>query len=373
MKPFSSGGVGGEYSWRARYRPNSRTRVSRIMRDEDVRPFTGRQIGLPRRGKLATVVLLACALASVGAATTVTTVGAASSSHPKWTLAVVPKSVGLFYWGTVEAGAVAAGKALNVKIVWKGTALETDVTGQVNILQDFITEHVKGIVFAATDAHALVATATAAKAAGIPVVNVDSGLSPQVPPLVATQNVKAGAKAAEVLAKDIGYKGQVALLPFVPSAATSIQRQQGFENQLKKYPNITLVAVQYDQSDITIALSDMENILTAHPGLKGVFAANEPGVIGVANALTERNMLGKVKVVGFDNAPDEIAALKAGKIQALIVQNPYKMGYTAVSEVVSLIEHKKVPHDVDTGAVVATKANMNQAAIHKLLYPPVKG
>lgn len=291
-------------------------------------------------------------------------------SGAKYTIAVVPKSVGLFYWGTVHAGALAAAKALHVNIIWKGTETETDVAGQVNILQDFITKKVNGIAFAATDAHGLVTTAHAADKAGISVANIDSGLSPQTPPLVATNNVAAAAKAADILAQQIGGKGQVALLPFVPSAETSIQRQQGFEQELKKYPNIKLVAVQYDQSDINTALSAMENILTSHPNLKGVFAANEPGVVGVVHALLERGLVGKVKVVGFDNAPDEVSALSQGQVSALIVQNPFRIGYLGVSEVVNLLTHKKVPQSVDTGSTVVTKANMNQPTIHKLLVPP---
>src|SRR5579875_3908582 len=322
----------------------------------------GRRAGVILLSVLAAALIAACGGSSSSSSSSAKTSSSPSStsttSHAKYTIAVVPKSVGLFYWGTVHAGAAAAAKAFGVNIVWKGTETETDVSGQVNILQDFITKHVSGIAFAATDAHGLYGTYLAAKRAGIPVVNIDSGLSPQTPPLVATDNVAAAAK------------GAVALLPFVPSAATSIQRQEGFEQELKKYPNIHLVAVQYDQSDINTALSEMENILTAHPNLKGVFAANEPGVIGVVHALLERGLIGKVKVIGFDNAPDEVSALAQGQVSALIVQNPFRIGYLGVQEVVDLIEHKPVPHFVDTGSIVATKANMNQPAIHKLLVPP---
>ena len=331
----------------------------------------------PGRGWRATAGLLATAaavvlLAACGSSSKPSS-AATKVSGAKYTIAVVPKSVGLFYWGTVHAGAAAAASALHVNIIWKGTETETDVAGQVNILQDFITKHVNAIAFAASDAHGLVGTAQAAIKAGIPVVNIDSGLSPQSPPLVATDNIAAAAKAADILAQQIGDSGDVALLPFVPSAATSIQRQQGFEQELKKYPNIHLVAVQYDQSDISTALSEMENILTSHPNLKGVFAANEPGVIGVVHALIERGLVGKVKVIGFDNAPDEVSALAAGQVSALIVQDPYRIGYLGVQEALDLIQHKTVPHSVDTGEIVATKANMNQPAIHKLLVPPAIG
>lgn len=303
--------------------------------------------------------------ASAGAGNSKSTVKGA-----KYTVAVVPKSVGLFYWGTVHAGAEAAAKQYHVNIVWKGTEAETDVSGQVNILQDFITKHISGIAFAATDAHGLVTTAQSATKTHIPVVNIDSGITPQTPPLVATDNVAAASKAADVLSKVIGGSGQVALLPFVPSAATSIQRQQGFESELKKYPGMKLVAVQYDESDISKALSDTENILTSHPNIKGIFAANEPGVIGAAHALIERGLVGKVKIVGFDNAPDEVTALSQNQVQALVVQNPFQIGYRGVAEVASLLAHKSVPKSVDTGSVVVTKANMNQPAIHKLLVPP---
>ena len=333
-------------------------------------------LGLVVAGSMAPIATISSAAASSGSSLTAHEPAwrAGATPAPKgknWTIAVVPKSVGLFYWGTVDAGAVAAAKYFHVKITWKGTASETDVTGQVNMLQDFINGHVSGIAFAATDSHGLVPTAKAAAKAGIPVVNIDSGLSPQTPPLVASNNVVAGAKAADILAKLIGDKGQVALLPFVPSAATSIERQQGFEQELKKYPNVKLVAVQYDQSDINKALSITQNILTAHPALKGIFDANEPGVSGTVAALRGRGLkAGAVKVIGFDNAPDEVAGLADGYVSALIVQNPFRIGYQGVAEVVSELEHHKVTHNVDTGVIVVTKATMKEPAVHQMLFPP---
>ena len=343
-----------------------------------MRPLRTTRNASGSRNRLASPILAAVALAAAGSLAACGSgssgssgSGSGSSGSTK-TIAVVPKSVGLFYWGTVHAGAMAAAKKNHVNIIWKGTETETDVTGQENILQDFINRHVDGIAFAASDAHGLVGMANSAKAQGIPVVNIDSGLSPQTPPLVATDNIAAAGKAADILDQLVG-SGQVALLPFVPSAETSIQREQGFVNGLKKYPGLQLVAKQYDQSDISKALSETENILTSHPGLKGIFAANEPGVIGAVRALQERGLVGKVKVVGFDNAPDEVSALSAGQVQALIVQNPYQIGYQGVQEVLDLINHKTVPPSVDTGATVVTKANMNQPAIHSILVPPTVG
>lgn len=347
----------------------------------------------PRKRARATATLVAAAMVPMGIAAVTapaaTAVAAASGlslvsqepawragatpapSGTKWTIAVVPKSVGLFYWGSVDAGAVAAGKYFHVKIDYKGTSSETDITGEVNILDDFINSHVSGIAFAASSATGLVPTVKTAEKAGIPIVNIDSGISPQTIPLLASDNVKAGEMAASILASQIGGKGQVALLPFVPSASTSIQRQKGFEQGLKKYPHIKLVAVEYDQSDVETALSVTTDILDAHPKLAGIFDANEPGVDGTIAALESAgDAPGKIKVVGFDNATEEDDYLANGYVSALIVQNPFRIGYEGVADVVAELEHKTVPKDVNTGILVATKSNMNKPSVHERLYPP---
>jgi ribose transport system substrate-binding protein len=295
---------------------------------------------------------------------------ATAPAHKKWTIAVIPKAVGFFYWGTVKAGATDAAKKYGVNLIWKGVAAETDVTGQVNLLTNLINSHINGLAFAATDVHALVQIATLAKSKHIPVINIDSGITPQSIPLVATSNVAAAGKAADYLAKALGSKGDVALLPFFPTAATSQQRAQGFTQELKKYPGMHLVATQFDQSDASVALQKTNDILTSHPNLKGIFAANEPGAIGALNALKARHLVGKVKLVGFDNAPDEVTALKKGQISALVVQNPYKIGYQGLAEVYQLLQGKTIPQNFDSGNVVATTANFNNPTIHKFLFPP---
>ena len=159
---------------------------------------------------------------------------------------------------------------------------------------------------------------------------------------IATDNVAAAKKAAHVLGELVNRQGKVACIPFVPGVATSIMREEGFKQGLKDFPKINLVAVQYSQSDVATAMNVMENILTAHPDLNGVFTANEAGTIGAVQALVSRNKTAQVKVVGFDAAPNEIEALQADHVQALIVQNPFKMGYKGV-EVAVLAASKGRP------------------------------
>ena len=134
--------------------------------------------------------------------------------------------------------------------------------------------------------HALIPVVQKALDRDIPVITIDSGLEKDLAlSHVATNNVLAAEKAAETLAGLIHEKGKVACIPFVPGAATSIMRESGFLNGLKKYPQIKVAAIQYSQSDVATAMAVTEDILTAHPDLKGIFAANEAGVIGAVQGL----------------------------------------------------------------------------------------
>ena len=146
---------------------------------------------------------------------------------------------------------------------------------------------------------------------------------------MASDNIKAANTAADVLVELIAGSGQVACIPFIPGAATSTWRETGFREGLEKYPEAELVAVQYSQADVATAMAVTENILTAWPDLDGIFRGQRVRVLSERpRHLSPATCKGKVKLVAFDAAPNEIEALKSGVIQALIVQQPFEMGYT---------------------------------------------
>ena len=283
---------------------------------------------------------------------------------------VSPKGLTHNFWLTVKAGADSAAREFDVDVIWKGPAVETDIAGQISIIEDYINKQVDAIVMAACDTKALIPPVEAADRAGIPVITIDSGLDSDVPlSFIATDNVYGAQKAADILAELIGEEGNVACFPFIPGAATSIWREEGFIEGLKKYPDINLAAVQYCHSDVATAMTITENILTAHPDLKGIFAANEACAIGAAQALRSRNVQGKVKLVAFDAFPNEIESLKTGVIQALIVQRPFTMGYLGVKSAVDAINGRQLEKRIDTGVTVATMQNFDEPDIQETLYP----
>lgn len=283
---------------------------------------------------------------------------------------VCGKALDSSFWLQVRAGAMAAARQSGARIIWKGPAVETDVAEQIAIIEDYTNKRVDAIALAACDLKALYAPVKKAADRRIPVISFDSGIDPDPTlSLVATDNLNGAMQAGAVLAQLIGKKGKVACIPYIPGSSTSILREKGFKMALRQFPQIKLVAVQYSESDVAKAMAVTENILTANPDLKGLFAANEPSAIGAARTVKARGLAGKVKIVAFDASPLEINMLQKGIIQGLIVQNPYNMGYTTVKVCIDAWRGKKIARRIDTGVNVVTQDNFQEPLIQKLLFP----
>jgi ribose transport system substrate-binding protein len=325
---------------------------------------------------------LACAAAAIlltSGCSAITVQGSGAGGAPKVkpsgpiTLAVVPKSVGFDFWDSVRKGAeCAASKTTEVKVQWDGVTAETDVTGQVNLLQNFLTRQVDGLVYAATDAKVLTQVTQDALNQSVPVINIDSGTNPQPDnvALFATDNIAAARKAADLLADALGPgEHKIAFIPFHPGAMTNDQRSTGFKEGLVKHPNLKLVAEQSSDSDPNTALSVTENIVTANPDLDGIFVANEAGVIGAINALNQAGKTGKIKLIGWDASPDEVKGVASGAITALVVQNPFRMGFDSVNAMVKTVRTGHVASGEDTGVTFVTQQNVNDPQVQAILKP----
>lgn len=335
-----------------------------------------------RRRLIALAAVAAVSAAGCGAEVRESGGGEGQQQDGPIQLAVVPKAIGFDFWEQVRSGAeCAASKQDDVTVQWDGVTAETDVTGQVNLLQNYITQGVDGLVYAATDAKVLSQVTESALQNDLTVVNIDSGTDPQPSevPVFATDNVAAAEEAANLLAESLGEgEHQIAFIPFQPGTITNDQRTEGFKSGLEQHPNLELVAEQSSQSDYNTALQVSEDILTAHPDLDGIFAANEPGVLGAAEAVRQADLAGEVEIIGWDAAPDEIAALEEGVVSALVVQNPFRMGYEGVNAAVSMTREGQEISSQDTGVTFVTQDNLESAEVQAVLNPscdnpPVNG
>jgi ribose transport system substrate-binding protein len=289
-------------------------------------------------------------------------------------LAVVPKAVGFDFWEQVRLGAECAAQKASgeVDVQWDGVTAETDVNGQVNLLQNFITQGVDGLVYAATDAKVLSKVTQSAKQQGVTVVNIDSGTDPQPSdvPVFATDNVAAAEQVPDLIAKELGEEGgEVAFIPFQQGTLTNEQREEGFKKGLEQHPELELVAEQSSQSDYNKALQVTEDILTANPNLDAIFAANEPGVLGAAEAVRKAGKAGEVVIIGWDASPEEIQGVEDGVISALIVQNPFRMGYDGTNAAIDIIREGAKVESEDTGSTIVTRDNLDDEEVQSVLNP----
>jgi ribose transport system substrate-binding protein len=286
------------------------------------------------------------------------------------TIALVPKGTTHVFWQTVKKGAEDAAAEVGARIEFKGPASEEDIIGQISIIENLTSAEVDGIVMAACDADDLIAPLARAKDAGIPIAVIDSGINDDSIPVTyaATDNVLGGQRAAEALMELIGPQGgKVAVIPFIQGAQSSDERERGFVEEIQKHPEFELLPPLYSNSLLQEAVKVVENLLNAHPDVKGIFAANEPGAMGAARVLEQRGLAGQVTLVGFDAAEPEIEGLEAGTIQALIVQDPYRMGYEGVMAVVKAIKGETVEPKIDTGVTVVTADNLEDPEVVELL------
>jgi ribose transport system substrate-binding protein len=289
-------------------------------------------------------------------------------------IAVIPKGTAHLFWQSVHAGAVAAGREFHAEIMWDGPPNETDYSRQLEILDSMLNRHVEGVVVAAADKTILNGSLDRAAREKIPVVVFDSGVdSTNYVSFVATNNFEAGKLGARKLGELLHGKGKAAMIQNAPGSASTMDREGGFKEALaKEFPGIQLVAEQYSMSNRAKAMSAAENILTAHPDLDGIFASSEPSSVGTSQAVKSRGLQGKLRFVGFDSSDGLVEDLNAGVIDALVVQDPFKMGFEAVRAVTDKLAGKTPNKQIDLTAVVITKADLDKPEVKALLHPDLE-
>lgn len=286
--------------------------------------------------------------------------GGSAPAGQRLTIAVIPKGTTHVFWQTVKAGAEKAGSEMNADIRWQGPQKESDTAGQVAVVENAITSRVDGIVLAPLDKAALVGVIGKAREANIPLTIFDSGAdTEEYVSFVATDNTKGGEMAAERMGKLLGGRGTVAMILVQPNSASTGEREDGFEAAIKaKYPGITVLRSNYGNSDRAQSLKVTEDILTAHPEITGIFGPNESSIVGALQAVKNRNLSDKIKLVGFDATRQLEEAVAKGEIDSLVLQNPFKMGYEGVKTIVDLKAGRTPEKQIDTGVVLMTRENM---------------
>jgi ribose transport system substrate-binding protein len=288
-------------------------------------------------------------------------------------IAVIPKGTTHWFWKAVEEGAREGAKEAGAEMIWKGSLKENDPEQQIRIVKQFVSERVGGIVLAPIDDTALMRPVAAAMQKGIPVVIMDSALKGEPPKdfvcTVSTNNHRAGEMAGEHLGKLLDGKGKVVLFRHKEGSASTDQREAGFLGAIQKFADIHVILDnRYSGTTISEAHSTALNVLDKLQEADGIFCSNEPSTFGMLLALKQNNLAGSKKFVGFDTSPGLVEGLKRGEIQALVAQNPRRMGREAVQAVVAKMKGETVHAVIDSGAAVITKENLGTPEIQALLF-----
>jgi ribose transport system substrate-binding protein len=294
-------------------------------------------------------------------------------------VAVIPKGTTHEFWKSVHAGAAKAAGELGVTVTWKGPLKEDDLKSQIDIVETMVAQGVSGIVLAPLNDKGLVAAVKSAKAAKIPVVVFDSALQgDDFVSFVATDNQGAGARGAEQMIKLLGNKGKVVVLRYQEGSASTAAREEGFLGAFRGiHTDVQIVSSnQYGGATTESAFAASENLLAAQKategGVDGIFCPNESTTFGMLLALQKAGLAGRVKLVGFDASEKLVKGLQAGTIDALVVQNPFKMGDLAVHALVDHLQGRPPQPRIDTGVRVVTRADLEDPAVKELLHPDLK-
>ncbi len=320
-----------------------------------------------------TLTILAAAAVGMGAL-----IGNAEAQTKALTIALVPGLTTDAFYITMRKGAEAAAKAVGADLTFQGAPDFNPVT-QSPVLDAVISRHPDAILIAPTDKAQMVQPLKKAADAGIPVITVDTfigtgdygtGKGEADFPLsyIASDNLLGGKIAARTLAKAIGDKGKVYVSNVKPGISTTDQREEGFKEEMKSHPGITVLTTQFNDDDANKAASQLQSVYARNPDLAGVFGANLFSALGSANGVKQAGQGGKVKVIGFDAPTSVVADIKSGTIDAVIAQHPAEIGYFGVICAYAHLTGQSIPTKIGTGFTVMDKANIDDPNVAKFIY-----
>lgn len=298
------------------------------------------------------------------------------------TIYVIVKVLGNQYWSVLQAGAEQAGKELGCNVVVVGTALESDIEGQLTLLQNAVSAQADGIVIAPLDSVSLDAPITEAYKSGTPVVLVDTVIkSDNYSAALLTNNVEAGKTAADELISRLKNRGiseteeaQIAIQVGSTGSQTINDRVKGFneywEANAPESWKVLNNDIKVNDGDISRAVGFCQDFITTYPNLKGVFGPNNGSTVGFVTGLTESGR-DDISMVGFDFSAEIETMIRSGKYDvASVVQRQFYMGYDGVKTALQIADGGEIKDkSVDTGVILVDKTNVDDKEIQSIINP----
>src|SRR3954469_20101579 len=298
--------------------------------------------------------------AGASAPASASSVPAPAKAKKAYNLSFIQGVAGDEFYITMQCGIQAEAAKLGVKVNTQGPQ-KFDPTLQKPIVDSVVASKPDAILIAPTDVTAMQTPLDAAVAQGIKLVLVNTTLNDpsKAESAIASDNEGGGKAAFEAIKKLNPNGGKVMVMSVDPGISTTDARVKGFEDAVKADPKFTYVGVQYSHDDPATAAQLTSAALQKDPDLVGVFAANLFSAEGTATGVRQANKGDQVKVVSFDAGPNQVKALKAGTVQALVAQQPELIGQYGVDMAVAALDGGQVTPKVQTGFTIITKDNVD--------------
>ena len=315
--------------------------------------------------------LLALALGAALALTCLSACGGEQESGQRHKVVLVAKSTQTEFWLSVFAGAQAAAAEYNVELTTMGPETEEDYETQNRMVAEAVADGAEALVFSAIDYENNAAAVDAAGQAGVKIVSIDSGVdSDQVGTYIGTDNYAAGRMAAQAALEGVEGELVVGLVNYDESTANGQERERGVRDALTESGRARVAASVTTLVEAGRAQTDTADLLRNNPEINAVFAFNEPTSVGAARAVAELGLSDEVFLVGFDSNVATIDGLQEGSVDALIVQNPYAMGYLGVESAYQLLSGQGAGLEptVDTATQIVNRGNLFSLDSQKALF-----
>ena len=288
----------------------------------------------------------------------------------KTRVAMIVKSTESAFWKSVFAGAGAAATEYNINVSFDGPAAEEDYETQNEMVRRAMDDGVDVIIFSAVDYNANAEIIDQAAQRGIKIIVIDSDVnSSQVSCRIGTNNLQAGIKAAEAALATDDEELYIGIVNYDVNSANGQQREFGFRQTVEQDPrvkNITTINVLSTTEDARAGAKEM---LLSDSRINVVVTFNEWTSLGVGWAIRDLNRADRIQVVAFDSNVVSVGMLETGEVDALIVQNPYAMGYLGVETAANLMNGQTGgPSVVDTATTIVTRENMYEPESQKILF-----
>ena len=316
-----------------------------------------------KRSRLAAVCVLISALLLGGCGAT-----AATEQH---TVALVAKSTQTEFWLSVFAGAEAAATEYNLKLTITGPETEEDYEAQNRMVADAVAAGAEALVFSAIDYENNASAIDDAARAGVKIVAIDSSVaSEMVSTYICTDNYAAGRMAAQAALERVEGELTVGIVNYDISSANGQEREHGAVDLLQESGRAEVAAVINTLAEAGQAKEDTEAMLAEHPEINVLLAFNEPTSVGAAEAVSALGLSESVFLVGFDSNVVTVDGLQEGSVDALVVQNPYAMGYLGVESAYKLLagQGDSIEKTVDTSTQVVDRENIFTMDSQKALF-----